>query len=118
MIAHIVLFTPKAGLADPERRSFAQSVADTCTRIRQVKRLMLGRRLTVDAGYQRSFGDATYEYAAVLEFETQQDLKEYLQDPRHAALGRLFWQYCERSVVAEMEWLDPADSDVVNKLVE
>ena len=116
MIGHIVLFTPKAELSAPQRRSFAQSVLDTCGAIPSVRRVCIGRRIDVDPGYGRNLGDKTYDFAAVLEFDGREDLVAYLTDPRHHALGRLFWEYCEASVVSEVEYIDARAPDAADKL--
>lgn len=68
-------------------------------------RVSVGRRVEIDAGYRRTFGDNTYAFAAVLEFESAAGLVEYLNHPGHAALGALFWRFCKRSVVNEVETL-------------
>lgn len=112
-----MLFEPKGSLTVSEKRLFAQSVLDVCIRLRSVRRVSLGRRTVVDAGYERSFGDKTYEYSAVFEFDTTEQLKSYLTDPLHEELGRLFWASCERAVVCETESIDPNRSDAVDALV-
>jgi hypothetical protein len=116
MIAHIVLFEPKADLSQPQKLAFAQSVIETCRSIETVKRISLGRRVDVDPGYARSLGDSTYKYAAVLEFESADGLVSYLNDPKHEVLGRLFWQYCERALISEVEWIDVGEADAASKL--
>jgi hypothetical protein len=117
MISHIVLFEPKTSLSHAEKRLFAQSVLDVCRRIKTVRRVSLGRRIGVDAGYERSFGDATYQYSAVLEFDTPDDLRSYLTDPLHDELGRLFWANCERAVICETEGVNLESPDAVDALV-
>ncbi|MEO8481735.1 MAG: Dabb family protein [Acidobacteriota bacterium] len=117
MISHIVLFEPKASMSLPDKRLFAQSVLSVCSRIEFVQRLSIGRRTNVDVGYERSFGDKTYEYSAVLEFETRERLIQYLTNPLHAELGRLFWENCERTVICETESVDPSSPHAVDLLV-
>lgn len=77
----------------------------------------MARRAPVDAGYERSFGENTYDYAAILEFDDRSGLVAYLNDPRHAELGRLFWLNCERTIVSEVETVDPSKADAVDELV-
>lgn len=118
MILHIVLFEPKAALQGSDMRSFAKTVADTCSSLPMIRTATVGRRADVDAGYDRSFGDNTYKYAAILGFDRRQDLIAYLNHPSHAELGRLFWLNCERTVVSEVETVDLADPDFADKLVQ
>lgn len=116
MIQHIVLFTPKADLSAADRRAFAEAVLSTLKASPHIQGATVGRRMEVDAGYKRNFGDITYDYAAVLEFPDRQRLVQYLNEPAHAEVGRLFWERCERSVVCEVE-AEPIGSADAMKLV-
>lgn len=118
MIAHIVLFQPKTGLTMAERRSFARSVARMCLSSPWIVRSTVGRRTTIDAGYDRIFGDTTYEFAAVLEFDGPESAVSYLASPDHAELGRLFWECCERTVVTEIDVVDLSSESAVDLLAE
>jgi hypothetical protein len=117
MIQHIVLFTPKASLSHDERREFARTTIRTLTSSPDIARLSIGRRADVDAGYERSFGDKTYEFAAVLEFSDRSALVRYLTSSDHAELGRLFWQNCQDTVICEVDVVDATDLDVIDRLV-
>ena len=109
MIQHIVLFTPKSALDNVARRAFAATTLSTLRHSPDISRFTVGRRVSVDAGYERSFGAGPYEYAAVLEFESRQRLVRYLRSADHEILGRLFWESCERTIVTEVTVVDPAD---------
>jgi hypothetical protein len=76
----------------------------------------VGRRIDIDAGYAREFGDTTYEFAAILEFTSKAALIDYLRHPLHHELGRLFWETCQRTVIVEVELHDGRNPDVVNIL--
>jgi hypothetical protein len=117
VIAHIVLFSPKPGLSDDDKRLFAQFLVRTLKSNPGIARSRVGRMVSVDPGYERSMGDKTYEYAAVLEFEDRIDLVDYLAADSHAELGRLFWSCCERSVVSEVEYVDLKAETAVDLLV-
>ena len=117
MIAHIVLFTPKAGLDTEDMRSFAQAILRTCSDIPQVRRAIVGKRADIDAGYMRNFGDKTYRYAAVLEFQSKDDLVSYLKHPSHQALGRQFWEHCEATVIMEVEFAHASSPGAADLLV-
>ncbi len=109
MIAHIVLFTPKTGVTAESMRSFAQSVLAVCSSLPSIQRAVIGKAIAVDPGYARSMGHTTYKYAAVLEFADSQALIEYLRHPQHHALGQLFWEICEATVVVEIEGREAGD---------
>jgi hypothetical protein len=70
----------------------------------------------VDAGYSRDLGIEAYPFAAILEFETREHLVAYLTHPLHARLGQMFWDYCERSVVTEVETREFSDPGLVEFL--
>jgi hypothetical protein len=107
VIQHIVLFTPKDGLSDEERRRFAKTTLEALSDSPDIARYTVGRRVEIDPGYPRSFGDGSYEYAAVLEFDDRDSLVRYLTSTSHAQLGRLFWETCGKTIVMEVEVGDP-----------
>jgi hypothetical protein len=116
MISHIVLFEPKPDLAESDVRDFAQHLKDTMTAVPSVRRSMVGRKVAIHTG-DRSFGDATYSFSAVVEFDDSKGLNEYLQHPKHVELGRLFWLHCARTVVLEVESVDATTDEVIDLLV-
>jgi hypothetical protein len=118
VISHIVLFNPKPDVTTEQRRSFALAIHETCRSIDVVRAARIGRAKDIHAGYARSFGEKTYEYAAVLDFETEAALVQYLQHPLHRELGRLFWETCESTVVVEVEMRDGRSTEIVEFLVE
>ena len=118
MIAHIVFFTPKPDVSADDRRSFALSVRDTCRAIEAISRAFVGRSIDIDPGYERSLGDKTYEFAAVFEFATREDLVAYLTHPLHDHLGLLFWQNCEATVIVEVECADARSDEAVQLIAD
>jgi len=116
MISHIVLFEPKEGLSESDVRYFAQQLKDAMQSAPSVRRASVGRRVEVQSG-NRNFGDATYSFSAVVEFDDSKGLIEYLQHPKHVELGRLFWLHCARTVVLEVESVDATTDEVIDLLV-
>jgi len=110
--AHIVLFQPKAHVPAADRAAFAASLARACREIPTVRRAIVGKAAAIDAGYPRSFGNDTYDYAAVLEFDDRDGLVGYLQHPLHQELGRLFWLVCERTAIVEVDLTDAKSGDL------
>ena len=86
--------------------------------IPSIHRAMVGRRLAVEKEDDRDFGETTYEYAAVIEFQDRSGLVDYLKNPLHLELGRLFWLHCARTVVVEVDAVDAKTGAVVGLLVE
>jgi hypothetical protein len=118
MIAHIVLFSPKDGLNESEKRSLAQSVLNCVRSISTIKRATVGRSIVVDSGRARYFGHEAYEFAACLEFSTTEDLVSYLNHPMHQTLGRLFWEFCAKTTISEIEVVDLASNSALDMLVK
>ena len=104
MIAHIVLFSLKEDLPPDRRRAFAISAQAAFAGIPSIRRASVGTSVQIDAGYVRSFGETTYDGAAMLEFEDEKGLVDYLTHPLHDELGRLFWESCSRTVISEVRW--------------
>jgi hypothetical protein len=116
VIAHIVFFNPKADVTAAEKRSFAQALTAVGRDVAAIERAYVGRAVAVDAGYERSFGETTYHYAAVLEFRDRDGLVAYLTHASHEVLGRLFWEFCEATAIVEVE-TSPLRDDLGDFLV-
>lgn len=108
MIAHVVLFEPKATITDSDRDTFLDAMQIAFREIPAVERSMVAKRELIGAGYESQIGDKTYSYVSVVEFENVVELKSYLEHPLHQRLGQLFWQYCDRTVIIDANcfWLN------------
>jgi len=113
MIAHVVLFEPKATITEADRENFLDAMRTAFKEIPTVTRSMVARRLLIGAGYEAKLGDTTYSYVSVVEFDGVTGLKEYLEHPLHQRLGQLFWQYCDRTTIVDADcfWLDAKKID-------
>ena len=91
MIAHVVLFRPKPSLSDEERQALIASLRKAVDGIPSIARASIGRRILLNRPGYESLMAENYEFAAILEFNTEADLRAYLDHPAHAELGaRLF----------------------------
>jgi len=91
MIAHIVLFRPKASLSDDARRALIAALQQAVSGIPSIRRTTIGRRVLLNRpGYETQMAEH-YEYSAILEFEDESDLREYLDHPAHVSLGKLLF---------------------------
>ena len=108
MIAHVVLFEPKATITEADRETFLDAMRTAFKEIPTVTRSMVARRQVIGAGYESKLGDNTYSYVSVVEFDGVVELKSYLEHPLHQRLGQLFWEYCDRTTIIDAEsfWLD------------
>ena len=88
MISHIVLFRPKPSLTAPEREALIDGIRRAIAGIPQIRRASIGRRLLLGrAGYETQMAEH-YEYSAIVEFDSEADLRAYLDHPAHDDLGR------------------------------
>jgi hypothetical protein len=108
MIAHVVLFEPKATITETDRETFLEAMKLAFREIPTVLRSMVAERQLIGAGYEEKLGDQTYSYVSVVEFEDLPGLKAYLEHELHTRLGQLFWQYCDRTLIVDAScfWLD------------
>lgn len=91
MIQHVVLFRPKASLSADERRTLVDALASAASGIPSIKRVTVGRRLLLNRpGYETQMAEH-YEYSAILEFNSEADLRAYLDHPAHVDLGRMLF---------------------------
>ena len=102
MIAHIVLFRPRADLSAGDRQSLADSFAAALRDIPTVRRARVGRRVTHGRGYEQLMR-ANYDYAAVLEFDDRAGLVAYLEHPVHQELGERFFSAFEEALMYDYE---------------
>ena len=106
MIVHIVLIQPRAAL---DRTALDRAVADLQTASREIpsiRRLRVGRRVRHGLpGYEQAM-TADFAYVALIEFDDQQGLQEYLRHPSHGALSRHFATLGERTLAYDYEISD------------
>ena len=117
MIAHVVLFRPKAAMTDDEKRSFAQVFRQTLLDIPSVERARVGR---VGESHQAGgidLGNTSDLFVVVLEFTDQYGLSNYLNHPNHEELARLFWVHNESTAILDVPMRDPKNEDIGQFLV-
>lgn len=91
MVVHVVLFRPKAEIADSDRQSMLDAIRGAATHIPSVRRFVIGSRYTHGAAYEQ-LTMPDFPYIAMAEFDDPQSLREYLNHPLHTKLGELFYQ--------------------------
>ena len=103
MIAHVVLFQPRADLPDRERVHFLDSLALAATQIPSIRRFQVGRRVRHGLpGYEQAMAEA-FDYAAIAEFDDLEGLKSYLSHPAHHAIGRHFAAWAARALAYDFD---------------
>jgi hypothetical protein len=97
MIAHVVLFRPKSSLSAEDRQTFVEALEHALTNIPLIKRATIGRRVTLGRLYDQQAAD--FPFAAILEFDSEADLRAYLDHPAHQALGQQFYLKADAALV-------------------
>jgi len=106
VIQHIVLFKPRPEATRDQLEAFITAFERACREIPGVARAIVGKDAELGVDYAGEFADQRYKYSAVIEFTDRAALFTYLQHPLHVALGRLFWQSCESTVILDAETID------------
>jgi hypothetical protein len=109
MIAHVVLFKPRADLSPDARRELAASFEAALKQIPSIRRARVGRRITHGRGYE-ALMTVDYQYAAVLEFDDTAGLKAYLEHPAHQRLGAQFFEMFEQALMYDFDLAEGPES--------
>ena len=90
MIVHLVLFEPRPDLSAAQRTEILEAVTAATETIPSVRRVRVGRRIRHGLpGYEQT-AQPEFQYVAMLEFDDEEGLREYLRHPAHAAAGDHF----------------------------
>jgi hypothetical protein len=109
MIAHVVLFSPKAELSDAERGALLDALVAAAGNIPSIRRFRVGKRVKHGLpGYEQMMRD-DYEFAAIIEFDDLNGLKSYLGHSSHTVIGRHFTVSAARSMAYDYELVDASD---------
>ena len=114
MIAHIVLFTPSADMSARDREAFVGLIRAVFAGIPGIDRVRVGKRTLLGRVYD-GMVTMPIEYAAVLEFETVEALRRYLDHPAHAELAQRFFAVAGTALVCDFTMVEP---DRVGELVD
>jgi hypothetical protein len=109
VIAHLVLFKPKADLSPADREALASALTAAATQIPSVRRVLVGRRVTHGRAYEQLMR-VDYTHAAILEFDDLDGLQAYLQHPAHEELARRFFLSFEEGLFYDFAMRDGRES--------
>ena len=91
MIQHVVLFRPRTTLTASERAALIESLKAAVSGIPLIKKTTIGTRILLNRpGYETQMAEH-FENSAILEFDSETDLRAYLDHPAHNNLGRLLF---------------------------
>lgn len=103
MIAHIVLFSPKADLAESTRQEVLAGLSAAAAAIPSIRRFRIGARVTHGVpGYEQMMRD-DFSFAAIIEFDDLAGLEAYLAHPVHRGIGDHFTTSAAQSLAYDYE---------------
>jgi hypothetical protein len=106
MIAHVILFKPKAGFGDAEQQTVLDGLRAAARTIPAIKKLRVGRRIKHGLpGYEQAMRE-DFEYSLIVEVDDLDGLKAYLTHPLHKAIGQHFTQSSSAALAYDYEMLD------------
>jgi hypothetical protein len=105
VVAHVVLLKLRATLNAVEREALLEAMRVAFTGIAQVKRVRIGKRLLIGRGYESQMAEH-YEYSAIIEFDSEGDLRAYLDHPQHLELGKRFFESVDAALVYDYVTVD------------
>jgi len=110
MIVHVILFKPRADLAEDRRRHLIDALASAAAAIPSVVRFRIGRRVKHGLpGYEQGMAE-DYAFAVIVEVEDLAGLQAYLQHPAHAALGQHFSSSASSALAYDYEMVEARDA--------
>jgi hypothetical protein len=106
MIAHVILFSPQRDLDAAARENVVAALAVAVRATPVVRRCRIGRRILHGLpGYEQAMRD-DYQYAAILEFDDLDGLREYLQHPAHQAIAVEFASKSDAALAYDYELVE------------
>lgn len=112
MITHIVLFQPKADLSLSDRHAFAESFQRALNDIPQVRRARVGERINLGRLYD-TMNLRDFSHVAIIEFDSEADLRAYLDNPAHTDLGQRFYQTAEATLVYDFDVVEGSEAQKI-----
>jgi hypothetical protein len=117
MILHVILFRPRPDLTDSERKAVLDAMIAAARHAPTVRACRLGRRVTHGLpGYEQAMRE-DYEYAAIIEFDDVQGLREYLRHPAHSAAGAHFSSAAASALAYDYQMAELGAGSDVNTLL-
>ena len=105
MVAHVVLLRIKSSLSGADREALLEAMRVAFTGIAEVKRVRIGKRILIGRGYETQMAEH-FEYSAIIEFDSEADLRVYLDHPKHLELGKRFFESVDAALVYDYVTVD------------
>jgi hypothetical protein len=108
VIAHTVLFRPRADLSSTDRDGLAHALLTVLRDVPSLRRVRVGPRVRIGRGYE-SLMRTDYTFAALLEFDDVEGLRTYLDHPAHEQLAARFFDTFEEALMYDFDLEEGSD---------
>jgi hypothetical protein len=105
VIAHVVLFRPRAELAPDARRALSDALTAVLQQVPSLRRARVGTRVMLGRGYE-ALMRSSYTHTALLEFDDLAGLRAYLDHPAHEQLAARFFETFEEALIYDFDLED------------
>ena len=106
MIAHVILWQPRADLTSEQRRGVLAALTAAVKGAPTVRSCRIGRRVKHGLpGYEQAMPQ-DFEFAAIIEFESVDGLRQYLRHPAHESIGGQFTSAAAAALAYDYEIVD------------
>ena len=108
MISHVVLFRPRASLTESEQRDLLDALRLAVEGIPTIRGVRIGQRILLNRPGYETLMTQHFEYVAIIDFNSEADLRAYLDHPAHTALGQRLFQSAEAVLAYDFGSVDPS----------
>jgi hypothetical protein len=110
MIAHVILWQPRADLSAGERQSVLAALVSAVKGAPTVRSCRIGRRVRHgEPGYEQVMSQ-DFGYVAIIEFDDIDGLRRYLRHPAHEAIGEQFTSAAAAALAYDYELVGIEDA--------
>ena len=109
MIAHVILWQPRPGLTADQRQEVLDALTAAVKGAPSVRACTIGRRVKHGLpGYEQLMAQ-DFEFAAIIEFDGIDGLRQYLRHPAHASIGERFTSAAAAALAYDYEIVELDD---------
>ena len=113
MIAHVILWQPRADLTSEQRQRVLTALTAAVKGAPSVRACRVGRRVKHGLpGYEQAMSQ-DFAFAAIIEFDNVDDLREYLRHPAHESIGEQFTSAAAAALAYDYEIVNLDESSRV-----
>jgi hypothetical protein len=118
MILHVVFYQPRESATAEELSNLVSSLEAASLEIPSIRQVRVGKAIDLGMGYGNRSISLNLDYCAIYEFDDVIGLTTYLLHQAHKRLGELFWSVCEKTMIVDVEAVDPRHPGLSELLVK